>query len=221
MTNFGIFVQARLTSSRYPKKVIANLGGKTVLDHVVDNCKATGFKTFLLVPDYQKKEFDEVYEFGKKVQVYPGSENDVLERFYNCALDNKVKNIVRITGDCPFIKPKMIVHMVKEYKDKNVDFISNVAYNNYGESLTFTPSGFDIEIFSFNAIALANNLAESIDDREHVTSWMRKNLKSKHYCEKFTICLPFDGQYSVDHFYELSFMRRNFEILSNVDFKDK
>ena len=78
-------------------------------------------------------------------QYFEGSEKNVLERFYLCAKKFNSKNIIRITADCPLSDPQIIDKFTQIFKNKNVDYLSN------GNPPTF-PDGFDVEIFTFNAL---------------------------------------------------------------------
>ena len=92
----------------------------------------------------------------------------MLKRFYYCAKKFNLKNIIRITADCPLSDPKMIDEFIETFKKKDVDYISN------GNPPSF-PDGFDIEIFSFNSLKKSFFETKSIYDKEHVTPYIKKN----------------------------------------------
>ena len=128
----------------------------------------------------KKKEDDTLFKTLKKYRykVFRGEELNVLKRFYDCAKKNNIDNILRITGDCPLIDPKLIDKIINVYQKKKVDYLSNV------ENRTF-PDGMDIELFSFEALSLANSLVKSDFDKEHVTSYfLRSNKFNKFNFEK-------------------------------------
>ena len=103
-----------------------------------------------------------------------GPENDVLQRYYKTAKKFKVKNIIRITSDCPLIDIGILDKMIEIYKTKKYDYISNT----YPEPSSY-PDGMDIEIFKFKALELANKLAFKKSEREHVTLFFRRNKNFK------------------------------------------
>jgi len=209
MIDYAIFIQARLGSTRFPKKVLQQLAGKRVLDHVLEACQATGLKVFLLTPESEQKFFSDNFS----VEVFGGSEQDVLSRFVNCAQQNDVRNIVRITSDCPCLPTTHIEAVIQEHKNNQDSFVSNVAYREGTyESLTNIPDGFDVEIFSRELLQLAGDNATDKKDREHVTSWMRKN--SKTYTPSMYLFL--EGKFSFDNENDLKRLESNFEILRSL-----
>ena len=205
MIDYAIFVQARLGSSRFPKKVLQTFQGKRVLDHVLESCRETGIKTFLLVPSSDEETFKSNFD----VEVHVGSENDVLSRYTSCAQKHEVKNIVRITSDCPCLPASHIDAVVKEHR-KLGGFVTNVSYEpgSY-RSLTSTPDGFDVEVFDMEILLKANKEADDPKDREHVTSWMRRNCETKI----LNLALAIEGKFSLDNFEDLEKLERLFPIL--------
>ena len=189
MTDYAIFVQARLGSTRFPKKILHQIGGKRVLDHVLESCQETGIKTFLLVPYSEEDAFKSLFS----IDVHGGSEKDVLSRFSSCARENDVKNIVRITSDCPCLPSSHITAVVEEHKRLG-GFVTNVNYEaETYSSTTNTPDGFDVEVFSRQLLDEADQMATEERDREHVTPWMRR--KGAHIAN---FSLVVDGKFSID-----------------------
>lgn len=207
--DYAIFIQARLGSTRFPKKVLQQLAGKRVLDHVIDTCKSTGIKTLLLTPGAEKDFFSK--EFN--IDVFGGSETDVLSRFVECSEKFNVENIIRITSDCPCLPASHIIAVVEEHKKNSDNFVSNVSYEEGTyKSLTNISDGFDVEVFSSKILKLANDSATDQKDREHVTSWMRRN------CAVYTppMHLYVEGKFSFDTEQDLGRLERNFEILRSL-----
>lgn len=210
-TEYAIFVQARLGSTRFPRKVLQQLAGKRVLDHVLDACSSTGLKTFLLVPEKDEIFFRDNF----KVEVFGGSEDDVLSRFFSCAVKNGVENIVRITSDCPFLPGNHIAEMVREHRSSG-GFVTNVSYSpDTYESKTSIPDGFDVEVFDFKALKSAHENADDKKDREHVTPWMRRN------CLVYVpeLCLSINGKFSIDTIDDLARLEPAFHILRSAKTK--
>jgi glutamate-1-semialdehyde 2,1-aminomutase len=100
--------------------------------------------------------------------VYQGSENDVLDRYYKAARSYHPVTVVRITGDCPLIDPELVDQVVAAYEAQGVDYFSNVLPPSY-------PDGLDTEVFSFSALEQAAKLASKPVDREHVTPFIRES----------------------------------------------
>lgn len=117
------------------------------------------------------KEIDRlILEVTKKsgVESFAGSENDVLDRYYQAAKIFHADPIVRITADCPLIDPKVIDKVIEYYLENkgNVDYV--------GTSPTY-PDGLDTEIFSFAALEKTWKEAKKQTEREYVTSYIWKN----------------------------------------------
>jgi len=106
--------------------------------------------------------------------LYKGDEFDVLNRYFMTAKEFKCEHIVRITADCPFIDPVMLDEMLIKYSENDFDYMSNT------NPPTF-PDGFDIEIFSYEALSKANAKAVDAHDREHVTPYIRRDRKNTIY----------------------------------------
>ena len=100
------------------------------------------------------------------VPCYRGSENDVLDRFYNAARAEKAAQVVRITADCPLIDPDVIDRVVRRFQHGDLDYASNAMVRTY-------PDGLDTEICSFSALERAWHEATKTSEREHVTPYLR------------------------------------------------
>ena len=198
-----IIAQARTTSTRLPGKIFKKLLGKPAIFHFLDACfeAETIDKVILAVPDSQKKEFRFLTEEYPDILVFGGDEEDVLSRFAKAAEMFEPKNIVRLTSDCFLMQYEVIDECVRMFSESNVDYLTN--YNlkcseddpdNY-ESLTETPDGFCVEVFSCNALKDAHVNAVEKYDREHVTPWIKRNKKC---VAKSSGRLLLSGKLSVD-----------------------
>lgn len=153
-------IQARLTSTRLPKKVLAKIGDKTVLQHCVDNVRKAILVDEVIVasPHYIPEYFI--------AERFIGNELDVLDRYYQCAKKFNGDVIVRITSDCPFIDPNII--------DEALEFFFRTDH----EFSRFAPiDGLDVEVFSFRLLEEAWKKAKEPYDREHVTPYMIRKTK--------------------------------------------
>ena len=91
-----------------------------------------------------------------------------MERYYKCALKNKIKTIVRIPSDCPLIDPTIIEKGIRKFFASGVDYVSNLLPASYID-------GNDVEIFSFKTLNKIYDNAKSRFDKEHVTTYLRRN----------------------------------------------
>ena len=163
-------IQARMGSTRLPRKVMLNILGKTVLWHVVSRASQARLIDELVIATTIDAKDDAIVKFckDKDILVFRGSENDVLDRYYQCAKEYDIKDIVRITSDCPLHDPDVIDRIINEYLKGDYDYVTNTI------EYTF-PDGLDVEVFSFDALEKAWNNAKLSSEREHVTPYIRKN----------------------------------------------
>ena len=168
MTN-AIIIQARNNSSRLPGKVLLNLEGKTVLEHVLNRLKAVDFNLDIVVATSTNPMDDSIAELSLKlgVQFYRGSEFDVLDRFYHAARQVEASVIIRCNSDCPLIDPKIVELVFNQYfnSEEAFDYVSNILEPTF-------PTGMHCEIFSFAALESAHLKATDSLEREHVTPYI-------------------------------------------------
>ena len=172
--NDAIVIQARLGSKRFPKKILFKVNKKeTVLEYLIERLKFSKEFKKLIVITTKKKIDNKIVKICKKknISIFRGSENDVLDRYYKCAKKFKIKNIVRITSDCPLVDPKMIDQMYKKFLKQKFDYISNTTPSNKS---TY-PNGMDIEIFNFKSLLKAFKEVNDVFLREHVTHYFWMN----------------------------------------------
>jgi len=187
----GAIIQARMTSKRFPGKSMAILRGKPVLEHVIMNAKCIrGLdKVILAVPDTPESE--PMLKLAQKLDIdnFCGSENNVLDRYYQAARFFDLDIIIRITGDCPFINPDICGEVINLLQFRKLDYVSNCFPNR-----TY-PKGLDCEAFTRDCLETAHMLA-SQDTWEHVTPWMQQTPGVKRACvqqhidaSKFNLCV--------------------------------
>ena len=174
-----IIIQARMGSSRLPGKVLAKLADKPMLLHIAERMKLCQTCDDVVVATTDDVQ-DDIIEYlctKKGISVFRGSRDDVLARFYDCALNAKADVIVRITGDCPLVCPKMIDKHIRIFLENNYDCVSP-------RSADGLIRGLDNEIFSFSALKRAYKNAKTLSEREHVTLHFYNNE------DKFKIFSP-------------------------------
>lgn len=153
----GLIIQARLSSTRFPKKILANFFGKPVLEHIVERCHEAKLvdKVVIAAP----------HELGicLNEELYIGSEENVLDRYYQCARHYGFNIIVRITSDCPLIEPSEIDRCLNRLFERDTHYVTNRPA---------MQDGFDVECFTFQSLEEA--FKRGIPD-EHVTTWIKAN----------------------------------------------
>lgn len=206
--NTGILLQARCNSKRFPEKVLKKINKKTMLETILlrlSNLK----KIKLIVVTTKHKSDNKIVDILKKnkVSFYRGKTKDVLSRFYNASIKYKIKTIIRCNADCPFIDFRLINKMLRKFKKKRYDYLSNILEPSY-------PSGMHIEIFNFETLKKINKLAKDISDREHVTPYIYKNPKKFNiYSYKQKIDMS-KHRWTVDYPEDLLFTRKVYNKLN-------
>jgi len=211
-----------MSSTRLPGKVLKDIAGKPMLWHVITRLKRAKSLNNIIVAISDNPADDPIVDLldDMKVNYYRGSENDVLDRYYRAAtlfgtvrthetISTNETVIVRITSDCPLIDLKMVDKTVKYFLNSGCDYVS---FGDIRQPIsTVYPDGFDIEVFSFDALRQAW-MSETIN-REHVTTYIIENLR--------TGFVPYDSglrqpiRLSVDTGSDLTLIRWIFANLGN------
>jgi spore coat polysaccharide biosynthesis protein SpsF len=175
----GIIVQARMGSSRLPGKVLMKIKGKTVLEHIYLRLKQVNSVNHIIIATSNLPADDPIVQLCEnlKVDYFRGSEDHVLERYYEAALKFDLEVIVRVTGDCPLIDPKVIEQMLNRYHELMPDILTNAGLD---ENHRTFPRGLDAEVFSIEVLKKAYNLAWHDYQREHVTPYIYENFDNIH-----------------------------------------
>jgi len=139
---YNIFLQARIESTRFPKKVIKKILNKTVLEHIVRRLKkVNNVNKIIVVTGSKEKNYELINEIQKlKLDYYCGSEENILERIYQANQKFKADAIIRITADCPLIDFNIINKGINIFESNKHDILSIDRIRTY-------PDGFDFEIF--------------------------------------------------------------------------
>ena len=189
-------IQARMGSTRLPGKVLMEIDSKPLLAYQLDRISKSK-KIDKVVIATSVLERDNIIEsFCKSygVDCFRGSENDVLERYYNCAKQHNANTVVRMTADCPLSDPVIIDGVIQKFIDDNVDFCANTVPVETSEF----PDGVDVEVFSMTALEKANKEVSDKHYREHVTFqfWQTDRYTSSQFKQKTNLS---DYRLAVDY----------------------
>src|SRR5216683_1994337 len=156
-------VQARMGSSRLPRKVLMDLGGAAVLDRVLNRLGRSELIHELLVATTVEPADDAIVEHCKRTEqkVFRGSEQDVLDRYYHAAKYVDADVVVRITSDCPMIDHQVTDATIRAFLDRHADYASNTRVRKY-------PRGLDTEVMTVQALQRAWCESTKPYQREHV-----------------------------------------------------
>lgn len=164
-------VQARMTSTRLPGKVLADINGQPMLAYMLKRVLRAHRLHSVWVATTINAEDDPVVTLCETLglPVFRGDEMDVLGRYALTAAKAKAEIVVRLTADCPLIDPNLIDQAIDLFESGGFDYLSNAIELSY-------PDGLDVEVFTRAALEEANKEAMLPFHREHVTPYLRTGV---------------------------------------------
>jgi spore coat polysaccharide biosynthesis protein SpsF (cytidylyltransferase family) len=200
-------------SSRLPGKSLRALRGRPLIAHVVERAWAIqGVDEVVLATTTSRKD-DPLYEYAfdhLRGGIVRGDETDVLARFVEAVQGTTADIVMRVTGDCPFLDPFIASEVLRVFHTNPLEakYVSNDTL------MSGFPDGTDVEVFSVGLLRRAAKSATDPQDREHVTSWMRREttavLMNEHDCPHIKL--------SVDTEEDYDFARRIADRLKDGDY---
>jgi spore coat polysaccharide biosynthesis protein SpsF len=189
-------IQARMSSTRLPGKVLKDIAGKPMLQHVVNRARQAKTIDEVVVATTSESSDDILGLFCQErtIPCYRGSPLDVLDRFYQAAMDYQPRVIIRLTADCPLLDPDLIDLSVGVFlgQDINRDLINSalLQVDHSLEAFPFDfvadrlpppwkrslPIGLDVEVCSFTALQRAWQRADKPHQREHVMPYLYEGV---------------------------------------------
>jgi glutamate-1-semialdehyde 2,1-aminomutase len=165
-------VQARLKSSRFPRKVLARIGPFSALELLLTRLGRAKQIDEIIVAVADEGGHQELVDWVRNhgYEVFVGDTENVLSRIIGAARKSKANIVVRITGDCPFVDPQIVDQVVELRSTANVDYSSNVSPPTF-------PDGLDVEVFTLAALERSLDLANNSLDLEHVTTQLRNSVE--------------------------------------------
>lgn len=162
-----------MSSTRLPGKVLLNVGTRSLLNQIINRLKASVELDSIIVATSTNKADDEIFEWCEDngINVFRGKEDDVLERYYQCAKAFELDIIVRITSDDPFKDPEIIDQLIKKMRSGKFDFVCN------NRPVSF-PEGLDVEIMTKELLIEVRANASSQFEKEHVTQYIHKRWEN-------------------------------------------
>jgi len=210
-------IQARMGSTRLPEKVLREIGDRAMLWHVYERAVKASLVDAVVVATTTEPGDDAIEAFCREhaIDCHRGSETDVLDRYYQTAIDENADTVVRLTADCPFLSPAVIDRVVRVYRDSDAQYVTNIIQYTY-------PDGLDVEVFDAAALGTARENATSSEEREHVTPYIResgafetKNVENPLDIYEYS-CIG-DGtvpRWTVDYPEDLEFVREVYDRLT-------
>ncbi len=163
-------IEARMTSSRLPKKVLLDLCGKPSLQHIIERLRRSKFIDEIVIATTINKTDEPIIDLCKDIncKFFRGSEDDVLLRVLDTAKSVNADIIVEITGDCPVIDWRHSDFLIEQFFSDKYDYASNTIERTF-------PRGFDTQVFPVHVLDEVNVLTQDIIDHEHVSLYIYRH----------------------------------------------
>tara|TARA_R110000782_G_scaffold243386_4_gene329991 strand:+ start:45658 stop:46371 length:714 start_codon:yes stop_codon:yes gene_type:complete len=161
-----------MTSTRLPRKVLAPVCGKPILEMLIERLARARTLDGIVIATTVNATDDPVADLAGRLGLscFRGDEQNVLARYVGAARENDATTIVRITGDCPLIDPKIVDTVVARHFASGGDYTSNTQERTY-------PIGMDVEVFTRDALDQAGAESTDPDEQEHVTTFIYRRPK--------------------------------------------
>ena len=212
-TDFLVISQARTGSTRLPGKVLLKAAGKELLLHFIDRVLLSKRIAGLIIATTTEPRDEAIVKLvgtdRERCQVFRGSEENVLDRYYQAALGWKQESgrepvILRITSDCPLIDPRVIDAHIAAWEAEQPDYLSSFIHRRTW------PHGMDIQMFTFALLEKAWQHTDFDQGREHVVPWMSRQTDLHSYECSCTEDLA-DLRLTVDYPEDYELIKRVFE----------
>ena len=163
-------IEARMTSTRLPGKVLMPVLGKPILFYLVERLKSLAQVDEIVLATTINSQDDALEYFARSsnIQCYRGSEDDVMLRVIEAVQSVNGNTIVEITGDCPILDADVASQVISLYQYSNVKYASNAHIRSY-------PDGMDVQVFSLDSLAQSEKITSNSLHREHVSLHIREN----------------------------------------------
>ena len=162
----ALIIQARMNSTRFPNKVISDLSGTPLIERILQRVKKVKKIGKIIIATTKRKEDDILVEIAKsnKVEAFRGSENDLVDRYYQAVKDKNFGHILRLPADNPIPDPTEYNRLINYHLKTDNDFSSNICNfmrNGY-------PDGFGVEIFTVDSLKKIWRNEKRKKFREHI-----------------------------------------------------
>tara|TARA_B100002051_G_scaffold22604_1_gene17623 strand:+ start:3659 stop:4402 length:744 start_codon:yes stop_codon:yes gene_type:complete len=205
MKNYGIIIEARTGSTRFPNKVIKKIGNLTLLDYLIDRVKYQNQIKKIIIATTKKKKDNKIIKIAKKnkINFFRGSENDLIDRISRAAKKNNIENIIQVTADNPFFDIDILKKLLKKFKTRKYDFVSNSLNSSF-------PIGSDIRIFSLSSLLKYSYFVRG-QARQHTCYFFLKNSEKVR-----TYNLKAQGKYRRPNYRLTVDFKNDFELVKKI-----
>lgn len=183
-------IECRMGSTRLPGKVLMKFGHHTVMGYMVDRIKHSVQIDEIVVATTISPRDDAIVNFCREnfISYFRGSEENVIRRVASAGQAHGADIIISLTGDCPFVCPKMIDKLVLLLKENNYDYVSNDVIER------FYPDGLDIQVCKASilgkTIPLITNPQHLSHSAWNIPTYCGKTAKILHWSGDPKYCMP-------------------------------
>lgn len=213
MTSISIVVQARMSSSRLPKKVLLPILGESLLYRMIERLQQIKHKASIVIATSENSEDDVIEEFcqAKNITCFRGSLNNLLDRHYQVGVLTNADIVIKIPSDCPLIDPRIVDKVLDFYVENEgkYDFVSNLHPATY-------PDGNDVEIMTFKALKKAWQEATRPLELEHTTPYFWENpdkFRLANVTWETGLDYSMSHRFTIDYYEDYLFIKKVFEEL--------
>jgi spore coat polysaccharide biosynthesis protein SpsF len=163
-------IEARMTSTRLPGKVLLMAAGRPMLEHLVGRLRRVPSIAEIVLATTENPIDDVLEQFARRheIRVFRASEDDVMSRVVGAAESAGANMVVEITADCPVIDPNIVEQTIQMFCHNRCEYASNIGARSY-------PVGMDTQVFWLETLKRSLAMTEDLLDREHVTRHIRMN----------------------------------------------
>jgi spore coat polysaccharide biosynthesis protein SpsF len=168
--NIVATIEARMTSSRLPGKVLLSAAGRPLLGHLIRRLKAVPSLNEIVLATTTNTADDALVGLAREYGIghFRGSEDDVMGRVIGAAASMSADIVVETTGDNPVVDPEIVETLIRTFVANDADYVSNTHVKSF-------PDGMDVQVFRLETLRRSASMTQDPLDREHVTLHIRKH----------------------------------------------
>jgi spore coat polysaccharide biosynthesis protein SpsF (cytidylyltransferase family) len=176
---YAAVLQARLGSTRLPRKVLLQVSDRSMLAHIGQQLSASKRISEIVISTGFAPEDDELAEFAEShsMRITRAPIDDIVTRLVTSSRAAQANAVVRVWGDCPFVCPDVIDEMIAEFEQKELLFINNTLFDK-----SAFPSGLDIEIYRTSLLLEMDRAITDVKLREFPFEYVRRCLDQESWC---------------------------------------
>ena len=170
---FSVIIEARLSSSRFPRKILYKIKKYSFLEYLIKRLKLLKSINEIIIAMPKDEENNEIISIARRnrIKFFRGSHNNVIKRIIDAGKKFNCKNIIRVTSDCPLIDLDIIKNAIEMFRHNNCDILTN------GKIRSF-PDGMDVEIFKLSSLIKSYKFVKNKKEKEWPTWAMKKKTNN-------------------------------------------